>query len=49
MPDDSAAVLTVTAEFTVDREQFSMGWSLLGMMRGFTTVTRSLCFVRATS
>ncbi|MFG3204097.1 YceI family protein [Streptomyces sp. NPDC048192] len=36
--------LTLDAEFTVDREQFGMGWNQLGMMRGLTTVTASLRF-----
>ncbi|MFJ7948955.1 YceI family protein [Streptomyces sp. NPDC096354] len=45
----SADAVTLTAEFTVDREQFGMGWNQLGMIRGRTTVTASLRFVRATS
>ncbi|KOG31109.1 YceI family protein [Streptomyces resistomycificus] len=39
--------LTLDAEFTVDREQFGMGWNQLGMMRGLTTVTTTLRFTRA--
>ncbi|QOV34952.1 YceI family protein [Streptomyces ferrugineus] len=42
--DDRA--LTLDAEFTVDREQFAMGWNQLGMMRGLTTVAASLRFTR---
>lgn len=49
LAEASADAATLTAEFTVDREQFSMGWNQLGMMRGSTTVTASLRFVRATS
>lgn len=39
--------VTLTAELTVDREQFEMGWNQLGMMRGLTTVTTTLRFARA--
>ena len=42
----SADAVTLTAEFTVDREQFGMGWNQLGMMRGLTTVTATLRFTR---
>ena len=49
LTEASADAVTLTAEFTVDREQFSMGWNQLGMIRGRTTVTASLRFVRATS
>ncbi|MER6542182.1 YceI family protein [Streptomyces sp. NPDC001250] len=42
----SADALTLEAEFTVDREQFGMGWNQLGMMRGLTTVTAGLRFTR---
>ncbi|MER6016205.1 YceI family protein [Streptomyces bluensis] len=45
----SADAVTLTAEFTVDREQFGMDWNQLGMMRGRTTVTASLRFARTTS
>jgi polyisoprenoid-binding protein YceI len=38
--------LTLDAEFTVDREQFGMGWNQLGMMRGHTTVAATLRFTR---
>ncbi|MEV5911666.1 YceI family protein [Streptomyces sp. WAC 01325] len=41
--------LTLEAEFTVDREQFGMGWNQLGMMRGLTTVTGTLRFTRTTA
>ncbi|GHE01631.1 YceI family protein [Streptomyces alanosinicus] len=44
--DASAGALTLGAEFTVDREQFGMGWNQLGMMRGLTTVTAGLRFTR---
>ncbi|WP_406369520.1 YceI family protein [Streptomyces sp. NBC_00647] len=33
-------------EFTVDREQFGMGWNQLGMIRGRATVTATLTFAR---
>jgi polyisoprenoid-binding protein YceI len=38
--------VTLTGEFTVDREQFGMGWNQMGMIRGLTTVTASLRFTR---
>ncbi|WAZ24685.1 YceI family protein [Streptomyces cinnabarinus] len=41
-----ASSVTLEAEFTVDREQFGMGWNQLGMMRGLTTVTATLRFTR---
>lgn len=41
-----AGALTLDAEFTVDREQFAMGWNQLGMMRGLTTVATTLRFTR---
>ncbi|EST34363.1 YceI family protein [Streptomyces roseochromogenus] len=42
----TADALTLEAEFSVDREQFGMGWNQLGMMRGLTTVTAALRFTR---
>ncbi|MEU8028234.1 YceI family protein [Streptomyces sp. NPDC049099] len=45
----SADAVTLEAEFTVDREQFGMGWNQLGMMRGLTTVTAGLRFTRTAS
>jgi polyisoprenoid-binding protein YceI len=42
---DSDAV-TLEAEFTVDRDQFGMGWNQMGMIRGLTTVTATLGFTR---
>ncbi|KOX06452.1 hypothetical protein ADK65_01540 [Streptomyces sp. NRRL B-1140] len=47
--DRDAAGLTLDTEFTVDREQFGMGWNQLGMIRGRTTVTATLRFTRATA
>lgn len=41
-----AKTLTLDAEFTVDREQFGMGWNQLGMIRGLTTVAGTLRFTR---
>lgn len=41
-----AESLTLDAEFTVDREQFGMGWNQLGMIRGLTTVAGTLRFTR---
>lgn len=41
--------LTLETEFTVDRDQFGMGWNQMGMMRGLTTVTAALRFTRAGS
>ncbi|MEV4445889.1 MULTISPECIES: YceI family protein [Streptomyces] len=43
----SADTVTLTAEFTVDRDQFDMGWNQMGMIRGLTTVTGTLVFTRA--
>ncbi|MER5473082.1 YceI family protein [Streptomyces sp. NPDC002935] len=39
--------ISLTTEFTVDREQFGMSWNQLGMIRGLTTVTATLTFARA--
>ncbi|MFF4269853.1 YceI family protein [Streptomyces sp. NPDC001536] len=41
-----ADALTLDAEFSVDRNQFGMGWNQLGMIRGLTTVTATLRFTR---
>lgn len=41
------AAVDLTAELTVDREQFGMGWNQMGMMRGLTTATATLRFTRA--
>jgi polyisoprenoid-binding protein YceI len=41
-----ADTLTLAAELPVDRAQFGMGWNQLGMIRGLTTVTATLRFVR---
>ncbi|MGW2418388.1 YceI family protein [Streptomyces sp. NPDC001709] len=49
LADANAEALALDAEFTVDREQFGMGWNQLGMMRGLTTVTAGLRFTRAAS
>ncbi|MEU6770369.1 YceI family protein [Streptomyces sp. NPDC046759] len=46
LSEAGAGALTLDAEFTVDRDRFGMGWNQLGMMRGLTTVTASLRFVR---
>jgi polyisoprenoid-binding protein YceI len=45
----SADAITLTAEFTVDREQFGMGWNQMGMIRGLTTVTSTLTFTRTSA
>ncbi|MFE3033839.1 YceI family protein [Streptomyces canus] len=45
--DASADAVTLQAEFSVDREQFGLGWNQLGMIRGLTTVTASLRFKRS--
>ncbi|MCH5672212.1 YceI family protein [Streptomyces gilvus] len=42
-----ADALTLDAEFTVDRAEFSLGWNQMGMIRGLTTVNATLRFVRA--
>ncbi|MGI5378815.1 YceI family protein [Streptomyces sp. CA-251387] len=41
-----ADALTLDAEFSVDRDQFGMGWNQLGMIRGLTTVAATLRFTR---
>ncbi|WP_392972903.1 YceI family protein [Streptomyces sp. LN245] len=43
----SGDAISLAMEFTVDREQFGMGWNQLGMIRGLTTVTATLTFARA--
>ncbi|NUU22038.1 MAG: YceI family protein [Streptomycetaceae bacterium] len=42
-------VVTLATEFTTDRQQFGMAWSQLGMIRGLTTITASLRFLRTTA
>ncbi|MEV6113332.1 YceI family protein [Streptomyces sp. NPDC052109] len=42
--DATTDALTLETEFSVDRDQFGMGWNQLGMMRGLTTVTARLRF-----
>ncbi|MBO4259156.1 YceI family protein [Streptomyces griseorubiginosus] len=42
-----ADALTLDTEFTVDRAEFGLGWNQMGMIRGLTTVTATLRFVRA--
>ncbi|MFE5140128.1 YceI family protein [Streptomyces fagopyri] len=42
----SAEDVTLVAEFTVDRDQFDMGWNQMGMLRGLTTVVSTLVFTR---
>lgn len=44
--ESSADGITLSTEFTVDREQFGVGWNQLGMLRGLTTVTSTLRFTR---
>jgi polyisoprenoid-binding protein YceI len=41
-----ADAVTLAGEFTVDREQFGMGWNQMGMLRGLTTVHASLRLTR---
>lgn len=47
LTDASAEALTLNAEFSVDRAEFGLGWNQLGMIRGLTTVTAALRFVRS--
>ncbi|WP_105968630.1 YceI family protein [Streptomyces geranii] len=42
----NADAVALDTEFTVDREQFGMGWNQLGMMKGLATVSATLAFVR---
>lgn len=44
-----ADALSLEAEFTVDREQFGLGWNQLGMIRGLTTITTTLRFTHTPS
>lgn len=44
--DASADAVTLTAEFSVDRDHFGLGWNQMGMIRGLTTVTATLRFTR---
>ncbi len=44
--ESSPDAITLTTEFTVDRDQFGLDWNRLGMMRGLTTVTSTLGFTR---
>ncbi|WP_328496687.1 YceI family protein [Streptomyces sp. NBC_00414] len=44
--ESGADAVTLAAEFSVDRDQFGMGWNQLGMLRGLTTVTSTLRFTR---
>ncbi|WP_031169076.1 YceI family protein [Streptomyces durhamensis] len=46
LSDATADALTLETEFSVDRDQFGMGWNQLGMMRGLTAVTARLRFTR---
>lgn len=39
--------VTLNGELKVDRTQFGMNWNQMGMIRGLTTVTTTLRFVRA--
>ncbi|MFF7309288.1 YceI family protein [Streptomyces sp. NPDC008137] len=48
LTDGGATGLTLDTEFSVDRDQFGMGWNQLGMIRGRTAVTATLRFVRTT-
>ncbi|MEH0417921.1 YceI family protein [Streptomyces sp. B21-083] len=41
-----ADAVVLDAEFSVDRDEFGMGWNQLGMMRGLATVTATLRFTR---
>ena len=45
--DASADAVTVNAQFSVDRDQFGLGWNQLGMIRGLTTVDATLRFKRS--
>lgn len=48
LTEGDAPGLTLDTEFSVDRDQFGLGSNQLGMIRGRTTVTAALRFVRAT-
>jgi polyisoprenoid-binding protein YceI len=45
----AADALVLETEFTVDRDEFGLGWNQLGMLRGLTTVAATLRFTRATA
>lgn len=42
----NADAVALDAEFTVDRNEFGMGWNQMGMIKGLTTVNATLAFVR---
>jgi polyisoprenoid-binding protein YceI len=46
LTDADADALTLDAEFSVDRDQFGLGWNQMGMIRGLTTVVTTLRFTR---
>ncbi|MFE9453908.1 YceI family protein [Streptomyces sp. NPDC006739] len=46
LTEANAEGLTLEAEFTVDRGEFGISWNQLGMMRGMTTITATLRFLR---
>ncbi|MHA5047065.1 YceI family protein [Streptomyces sp. SD15] len=45
--ESGADAVTLTADFTVDRDQFGMDHNQMGMIRGLATVTSTLAFTRA--
>lgn len=45
----NADAVALDVEFTVDRDQFGMGWNQMGMMKGLATVKATLAFVRTKS
>ncbi|KPI11289.1 YceI family protein [Actinobacteria bacterium OK074] len=47
LTESAADAVTLTVQFTADRTEFGMTWNQMGMMRGLTTVTASLRFVRS--
>ncbi|KAA0931973.1 MULTISPECIES: YceI family protein [Streptomyces] len=47
--ESDADAVTLTTQFTVDRNQFGLSLNQLGMMGGLTTVTSTLRFTRASA
>jgi polyisoprenoid-binding protein YceI len=47
LTDTDTGALTLETEFTVDRAEFDLNWNQMGMIRGLTTVTATLHFVRS--
>ena len=47
LADASADAVTLNAEFVIDRKDFGLDWTQLGMMKDQTTITATLRFARS--